>query len=145
MDLRGTRHQGKEGSDGRNVAHEERLRYLAKCLPHIGLMPCMGDEMKGIVDGDADDDTRYAYHYHRHAVVHQCHASQGKEPSPSYGKGNEQDVPEAAEGIEQEQEDEDGCQGNGQDAVAYNLVCIPNGNLRSACHVCLDGPTPTLP
>ena len=96
----------------------------------------MGDEMKGIVDGDADDDTRYAYHYHRHTVVHQCHASQGKEPSPSYGKGNEQDVPEAAEGIEQEQEDEDGCQGNGQDAVAYNLVCIPNGNLRSACHVC---------
>lgn len=86
------RHKGKEGTYGRDVANEKRLRYLSKCLPRVGLVLDMTDKMQRIVHGNADDDARYAYDNHRDAVMHQCHTCKCKEPSPKDSQCDEHDV-----------------------------------------------------
>ena len=97
----------------------------------------MTDEMEGIVDGDADNDARYADGNHGDVVADECDGSEAGEPSPEDGKGDEQDVPKIAEAGEQDGDDEDSGDGDGKQAVVHDLPGVAHGHLGPSRHMCL--------
>ena len=129
------RNQRQKGAHSGHVADEQRRGNFLKCTANGGGMGQVGDEMQGIVDGNAQDDRRDANDNHRNVIVNQRQAPHGKQPSPSHSQDNEEQVFKSPEGEEKQHGDEEDGQCHRQEAIGLDLCSVSNGNHRSACQV----------
>ena len=115
----------------------------------------MGDEMQRIIDGDTQDDRRYADDNDRNLVMEKSQSTHGKEPSPCHGECYQKEIVETAE-REQEQGQYQGHRNNDcQDTIrlylrgigySYNRgtddmdvnILLPTGHYVSTCLQYID-------
>ena len=126
-------HESQESAHGSDIAHHERLGYLAQGLTDIRRMGEMGDEMQGIVDGDTYDDGRDANHDDGHLTVYEREHTQSEKPAPPDGDDNQQQMADTTEGEPEQHENQHHGQRDGEDAVGLDLPGIAHGDGGAAC------------
>ena len=78
------RHQSEEGTDRRDIAHNQRDGNLPECRFHVGRMLKVRYQVQGIIDRNSQYHRRDSDDDNRDAVVNQRQGAHCKEPAPPY-------------------------------------------------------------
>ena len=125
-------HKGQKGSHSRYVAHYQWCHYFLDCPPHIRHMGRVHDQVERVVDRYAQYDAGYTDDDDGDIAPEQGHPTHGKEPSPSYGQENQQNIAEGTYGIECQHKYEYDRKRDGNHAVFLYPVRVSDSNLRAS-------------
>ena len=131
-------YQTGKGANGRDVTDQKWGDHLLQHLTDRSTMIGVGNEMKGIIDGNTYDDRAYAQYDQGHVAAHDSHEAHGKQPSEDDGHTYQQQVLDLTEGEDQQQENQGDRNRNGPLTIILDLSGITNGNDWSTRDIDID-------
>ena len=125
------RHQAQKGSDGRQIADDQRRDHLAQNRAHLLLVVQVRKQMQRVVHRNADDDRGNAQNDHRDLVAEERQAPHRKEPAEEDRHADEQQRPQRSQRVDEQPQNQHHGNGDGPQTVVFDLPGIRHGDDRS--------------